>query len=175
MSLLWNQTAHVEDIALILSCFRWVSLRRAARREHFIHAMDSCHRFRNVGGARFLEAPRVLLSRGCVLSAFQLLCSVGDSAAALCLHVCRCLLSSFSSVPCLRGRPAMPLFSSEPLQCAATTRSGSRCSITAASRFRDVLAQRDCRVLRLRSSLYLFTAYLTGADAVAGQAIQCSW
>lgn len=32
----------------------------------------------------------------------------------------------------------MPLrFSSEPLQCAATTRSGSRCSITAASRFRD--------------------------------------
>ncbi len=40
---------------------------------------------------------------------------------------------------------------------------------------RDVLAQRDCRVLWLRSSLYLFTAYLTGADAVAGQAIQCSW
>ena len=40
---------------------------------------------------------------------------------------------------------------------------------------RDVLAQRGCRVPRLRSPLYLFTAYLTGADAVAGQAIQCSW
>ena len=33
---------------------------------------------------------------------------------------------------------------------------------------RDVLAQRGCRVPRLRSPLYLFTAYLTGADAAAG-------
>ena len=41
ISLGWNQTAHVDDIALWLSYSRWVSLRRAARREHFIHAMDS--------------------------------------------------------------------------------------------------------------------------------------
>ena len=33
---------------------------------------------------------------------------------------------------------------------------------------RDVLAQRGCRVPRLRSPLYLFTAYLAGANAVAG-------
>ena len=38
----------------------------------------------------------------------------------------------------LGSAPTMPLrFSKEPLQCEAATRSGSRCSITAASRLRD--------------------------------------
>ena len=68
-------------MALRLSSSRCRDLRRAARCEHFIRAMDSCHRFRNVGGARFLGAPRVRLSPVARLRSvsFQLLCSVGDT------------------------------------------------------------------------------------------------
>ena len=36
-----NQTAHIDDIALVLSSARCRDLRRAARGEHFIRAMDS--------------------------------------------------------------------------------------------------------------------------------------